>query len=138
MHRGLFGSGRARVDADVARDQVRLAVGVRALVLRDQPPRPGIGLVGLLEVLVLGLGLLVLGLRLGVGVGFRFLLGEELVEGLALFLLFLGGAEPVRGGPAVRREDARVELIVPGILPSSESESGMTPSFSAPIVISSA
>src|ERR1035438_2218500 len=109
MHGCFFRAGRAAVDADIAREQVRLLAGMRPLILRDQAAGPGIGLVISEAVVVL----VVLGLR--VGVWLRLLLGQQLVERLARLRLRQRRAETLPGRPPVRRDDPRVQRVITGV-----------------------
>src|SRR5271165_3541924 len=117
VDRRLLGAGGPAVDADVGGDEIGLAVWMGALVLGDQPARPGIRavveqepveiLVGLLVVLVV-FGQVVVDVERGV----RLLLGEQLIEGLARGLLVGRGPELDPGRPPLRRDDSAVQGIV--------------------------
>jgi aerobic carbon-monoxide dehydrogenase large subunit len=114
VHRCLLRGGGARVDPHVTGDEVWLGVRVRALVLADQPPGARISRVpagrgGIRRVA----GVLVLpapGDLVRVGLG--LLLGQQLVERFAGFLL-VGRCAIVPGGrPAVGRDDPAVQRVV--------------------------
>ena len=79
------------------------------LVVCDQAPGPGLRLVVTPQVVGAAILVVVLaaaGIR--VRVWFRLLLGEQLVERLALLLLLGRGAEALAGRPPVGRRDALV------------------------------
>ena len=91
-------AGRPAVDADVGRDEIGLGVRMGALVLGHQPARPGIWAVVEQEPVEVLIGfLLVVGIlgQVVVEVEGRvgFLLGEQLIEGLARGLLVGRGPE---------------------------------------------
>jgi Na+/H+ antiporter NhaA len=114
----FLGARRARVDSDVAGDEVGLGVRMRPLVLGDQAAGPGVGDVAFGQQFVLGVVVLVvLGrfffpARLRIGVDVRLLLGEELIQRLARLFLGQRGAVPLAGRPPVGRDDAGVERIL--------------------------
>ena len=83
MHGRFLGTSRSGVDADVAGDEIRLLVRMRALVLGYQAARARFRQVVILEELVLGVGFLVFPLRLRVRVDVGLFLGQQLVERLA-------------------------------------------------------
>ena len=101
MHGRLLGTRSGAVDADVGADQAGFGVLVGALVRVDEPTGP---LVPDLVVAVL-VRRCRLGLLLGrlVGVRLRFLLGDPLLEGLALRLLRRRVAEALGGRVLLRR-----------------------------------
>ena len=96
MHSGFLGARGGPGDADVERDLVLLVVRADAAVLGDQPAGAGVGLIKGLS----GAGLLLEDVGL--------LLGQQLVEGLALALLERRGAVPGVVWLAVRRRVAGV------------------------------
>ena len=91
--------------------------GVSAL--RHEPPCPRVGAVVEQEpVDVLVPGVLVPGdvlepLVIVIQGEVRLLLGQQLVQGLTVSLLFVRGAEPDSGRPPLRRHDAAVQRVVP-------------------------
>jgi len=121
VHGRLLRGRRTPVDPDVTRDQVGLLVRMRSLVLGHQTARPRVRAVIEQEpvhvliprVLVLVPGN-VLGFRLLVAQdGVRLLLGQQLVQGLALLLLGFRGTESHPGRPPLRGNDAPVQGIIP-------------------------
>src|SRR4029077_20067109 len=120
VHGRLLRGRAAGVDPDVPRDQVFLLVRMGALVLGHQPAGPGIGAVvqeqavhvlvpGVVVLEVLVLVVIVVEVEDGVGL----LLGQQLIQGLALGLLGGGVAESDPGRPPLRGHDAAVQGIVP-------------------------
>ena len=128
MHGRFLRGRRAAVDPDVAGDQVLFLVRMGALILGHQPAGPRVravveqqavhvlvpGVVVVVEVLeVLGLLLVILELVFGELQGVvRFLLGQQLVQGLAFTLLGRGVAVSDPGRPPLRGDDAAVQGIV--------------------------
>jgi hypothetical protein len=111
VHGGLLGRRGAVVDADVGAERLVVLVGAEALVLGDQAARTRVLVVAAAGQLVLvGVGVVLVGADVGL------LLGEALVEGLALRLLGRRGAEPVGARPAVGRLVAHVERLTGGVV----------------------
>ena len=130
-------AGGTAVDPGVVRDQVGLVDRVRALVLGHQPPARGSGPSSSsspstssspASVVVRGLALVVLVLAVQLGEDVRLLLGQQLVQGLALLLLGRR-VEPNRI-PADQRSAGMMPASSgssPG-LPSSVSDASSSPS----------
>jgi hypothetical protein len=118
VHRRLLRGRRAAIDPGVTRDQIGLGVRVGPLVLGDQPPRAGIRPVvqqqpvDVLVPRVLVPGDVLEALIVDLEGGVRLLLGEQLIEGLALLLLLGRRAEPYSGRPPFRRSHPTVERVI--------------------------
>jgi hypothetical protein len=142
VHGRLLGGRAAAVDPDVGGDQVLLLVRVGALVLGYQPAGPGVGavvqeqavyvlvarVVVLVVVVLFFLFLLLVFAQFGFGEVqgvVRLLLGQQLVQGLALGLLVGGVAEPDPGRPPLRGTTPRSRGSSPGA-PISESVESWT------------
>ena len=124
VHGRLLRGRGAAVDADVGGHQVLFLVGMGALVLGDQPAGPRVRAVvqqqavhvlvpRVLVVALAGFVVLVVFVVLVLEV-VGLLLGQELVQGLA-FLLLGCHAVPDPGRPSLRRRDAAVQRVIPGI-----------------------
>ena len=114
VHSGFLGGGPATVDARVAGEQVGHGDRVGTLVRGHQAACPRVGavveqeavhvLVPRVLVALDVLQVLVVDVERDVGL----LLGQELVQGLAVVLI----AAPDRAGPPLRRDDAAVQRVV--------------------------
>jgi hypothetical protein len=125
VHGRFLGGRAAAVDADVGGHQVLFLVRMSALVLGYQTPGPRVRAVVeqqavhvlvarvVVRLVLLCVLIVVLELVFGELQGVvRFLLGQQLVQGLAFGLLLFRDAVPDAGRPPLRGHDAPVQRVV--------------------------